>query len=212
MNVMSLSVLSLNKVYQPIGLISVKEAIESIFTERAEIVDVEENGDFLGYDVNSWLELSLLKNMMIEEGENIEEIWINSKDPFFIAPKVIRYLHYDKFHQKKIKFSRKNIIIRDNYRCIYCNKKFPIENLQLEHLIPRSRGGKTTWENTATACYKCNSKKSNRTPEESGMKLHWKPFKPKFLFKKNKLVFKDNRYKLWEHFISDAYWSTELEE
>lgn len=213
MDVMSLQVLSLNKVYQPIGLISVKEAIESIFAERAEIIDKEENGMFSNHDVHSWLELSLLKRMMMEEAEaEIDELWINSVEPYFIAPKVIRYLHYDKTHTKQVKFSRKNIIARDNQTCIYCNQKFPIDKLQLEHIIPRSRGGKTTWTNTATACHRCNQKKADRTPKEAGMKLHWKPVKPKFIAKASKIVIPHSRYKFWENFVSDIYWNTELEE
>jgi len=213
MDVMSLQVLSLNKVYQPIGLISVREAIDSVFTERAEIIDQEENGAFSNHDVNSWLELSLLKKMMMEEADyEIDELWINSTSPYFIAPKVIRYLNYDKTHQRQVKFSRKNIMIRDQNTCIYCNKKFPTDQLQLEHIIPRSRGGKTTWTNTATSCHKCNQKKADKTPKEAGMKLHWKPVKPRFLARQNKIVVPRSRYKFWEQFVSDVYWNTELQE
>lgn len=213
MNVMSLQVLSLNKVYQPLGLISVKDAVDAIFAERAEIIDEEINGGFSSHNVNSWMELSLLKGMMMEESkDDIDEIWINRIEPYFIAPKVIRYLNYDKSHIKQVKFSRRNIIARDNQTCIYCNKKFSIEDLQLEHIIPRSRGGKTTWTNTATACHKCNQKKANRTPKEANMKLHWKPIKPKFLPKNNNILGRHPQYKFWEQFVSDLYWSTELED
>ncbi len=213
MNVMSLQVLSLNKVYQPLGLISVKDAIDAIFAERAEIIEEESNGGFSSYDVRSWMELSLLKSMMIEEGnEDINDVWINRIDPHFIAPRVIRYLNYDKTHAKQVKFSRKNIITRDDFTCIYCNKKFPLEQLQLEHIVPKSRGGKTTWTNTATSCIKCNQRKADKTPKEAGMKLHWKPVKPKFLPKNNRIVVKDPRYKFWEQFVSDLYWNTKLED
>lgn len=213
MSIMSLQVLSLNKVYQPMGLISVKEAVEAIFAERAEIIEEELNGTFSNHNVNSWLELSAMKKLFKEEGEEgINDLWINWTDPAFVVPRVVRYLNYDKSYVRRVKFSRRNIITRDNYHCIYCNKKFAIEDLQLEHIIPRSRGGKTTWENTATSCYKCNQKKSNKTPKEAGMKLHWKPIKPKFLPKNNKIIVHDPRYKFWEQFISDLYWSTELKE
>lgn len=213
MSVMSLQVLSLNKVYSPLGLISVKEAVDAIFSERAEIIEEEENGGFSNHDVSSWLELSEMKNLLMQEGEEgINHIWINSVEPYFIAPRVIRYLHYDKSFIKQVKFSRRNIILRDNYTCAYCNKKLPLEQLQLEHIIPKSRGGKTTWTNTITACIKCNQKKGNRTPKEAGMKLHWKPTKPKFLPKNQRIIVRDPRYKFWEQFVSDLYWSTELQE
>lgn len=211
MSVLSLQVLSLNKVYHPLGLISVKEAIESIFAERAEIIDQEENGGFSSHSIESWMELSEFKRMLIEEGQLEDELWINWQEPSFLVPKVIRYLNYDKSYIKKVKFSRKNIILRDNHHCIYCNKKFPVEKLQLEHIIPKSRGGKTTWANTATACQKCNQKKADRTPEEAGMKLHWNPKAPKFLSKK-KIMVSDPRYKFWEQFVSDLYWNTSLKE
>lgn len=212
MNVMSLQVLSLNKLYQPIGLISIKDAIDSIFTERAEIVEQEENGALMGYDVSSWLELSLLKGMMMQENEEVNEVWINKIEPYFIAPKVIRYLNYDKSFVKQVKFSRRNIISRDNHTCIYCNKKFKIEDLQLEHIIPKSRGGKSTWTNTATACFRCNQKKADRTPKEAGMKLHWKPTRPKFIHRSIDISQTHPHYKVWEQFISDLYWNTELKE
>lgn len=213
MSIMSLQVLSLNKVYQPMGLITVKEAIEAIFTERAEIIEEELNGGFSNHNVNSWLELSLMKKMLKEEGElGIDDVWINWRDPAFVVPRVIRYLNYDKTFIKKIKFSRRNIIARDHHTCIYCNKKFAIEDLQLEHIIPKSRGGKTTWENTATACVKCNQKKADKTPKEAGMKLNWKPAKPKYLAKNQKIIARDPRYKFWEQFVSDLYWDVQLED
>ncbi|MGV9206149.1 MAG: HNH endonuclease [Promethearchaeia archaeon] len=212
MSVLTLQVLSLNKAYQPIGFISVKNAIEAVFKERAEIVEKEESGYFESYDINSWMELSLLKKMIIEEGEEtVTSLWVNREEPAFLVPRVIRYLNYSKAHSQKIKFSRKNIMIRDGFTCIYCNKKFPIEELQLEHIIPKSRGGRTTWKNTAIACRSCNAKKANKTPEEAGMKLSWKPFKPKFLPKKYPFA-DDGRHEFWEQFLSEIYWNTTLKE
>lgn len=209
MSVLSLQVLTLNKTYQPLGLISVKEAIESVFSGRAEIIEQEKNGYFSNYDVHSWLELSNLK----KELEEIEDhdIWINFHSPSFLAPRVIRFLEYNKTIIKKVRFSRKNILIRDNLTCAYCNTKFPVEQLQLEHIIPKSKGGKSTWLNTTASCKKCNDYKRDRTPEEAGMTIKRSPYVPKFLPRSN-IHFKGKRYKFWEQFVSDLYWNEPLDE
>jgi len=76
---------------------------------------------------------------------------------------------------KKIILSRKNILRRDNHRCLYCGSTV---NLTVDHVIPKSRGGEETWENLVTACIKCNNKKGNRDPEEAKMQLHATPKRP----------------------------------
>jgi len=83
--------------------------------------------------------------------------------------------------KRGIKFSRINVFTRDGFRCMYCGQQKPVGALNYDHLIPRQQGGKTVWENIVTACYKCNSRKRNRTPEEAGMKVLRRPYKPKSL-------------------------------
>lgn len=196
-------VLTLNKLYQPLQIVTLKKALKSIVSGRAEIVNVEENS-YVSYDINSWMEISELKYMIEEENDDIN--WIGS----FQIPRVIRYLDYTKINYTKIKFTRKNVFTRDNFTCLYCGyKPNDIKELQLEHIIPKSRGGKTTWTNTVCSCYKCNTKKGDKTPQEAGMKLMRKPFKPKVLAP-NKIRIKDDRYSCWENFVSNLYWNTEL--
>lgn len=97
-------------------------------------------------------------------------------------PAVMRLKHLPKTGKRQIKFSRQNIYIRDKYRCQYCgDDKIPVEFLTYDHVIPRCKGGKTTWENITTACRKCNSKKGDQTCKESGMYPLTKPVKPKYL-------------------------------
>jgi 5-methylcytosine-specific restriction endonuclease McrA len=93
-------------------------------------------------------------------------------------PSVVRVLR--KFDRRRIrlKFSRLNVHTRDKFRCQYCAERFPTEELTFDHVVPRSRGGRTTWENIVTCCAECNRKKAARTPEEAGMKLLAKPKKP----------------------------------
>lgn len=95
-------------------------------------------------------------------------------------PAVVRLLR-KVTRRKSIKFSRMNVAARDKFRCQYCKRKLPLRKLTYDHVVPRSKGGKTRWENIVSACYPCNERKSNKTPEEAGMKLLREPEKPRSL-------------------------------
>jgi 5-methylcytosine-specific restriction endonuclease McrA len=90
-------------------------------------------------------------------------------------PSVIRLLEYRRIPHQTRALSRKNILMRDRYTCQYCQKVLNTGDLTLDHVIPRSRGGETTWENLVACCNPCNNKKGNRTPDEAGMKLFRPP-------------------------------------
>ncbi len=93
-------------------------------------------------------------------------------------PSVIRLTHYVSLPFKGVMLNRQNVFRRDGFKCVYCGSK---DNLTLDHVIPKSKGGKSNWENLVTACHRCNSRKSDRTPEEAGLSLAKKPFKPSFV-------------------------------
>ena len=95
--------------------------------------------------------------------------------PGVYLPSVIRLVEYAKVPFKTPQATRKNIFTRDGYRCMYCGAHKGGSELELEHVIPKSRGGKKSWENLVSACRKCNSRKNDRTPEEAGMPLIHKP-------------------------------------
>ncbi len=95
--------------------------------------------------------------------------------PGVFLPSVIRLVEFAKVPYKTPQATRKNIFTRDGHRCMYCGAKKQGAELELEHVIPKSRGGKKSWENLVAACRKCNSRKNDRTPEEAGMKLIHKP-------------------------------------
>lgn len=86
-------------------------------------------------------------------------------------PSVIRLLEYRRIPQQTRALSRKNILMRDRYTCQYCLKSPPAVDLTLDHVIPRSRHGESTWENLVACCHTCNNRKGNRTPEEAGFRL-----------------------------------------
>ena len=93
----------------------------------------------------------------------------------FVRPLIIRLLSYVRFKSKPVKLNRKRIFKRDNNECVYCGSK---RNLTIDHIMPRSRGGKNTWANLVTCCSNCNLRKGNRTPEEAGMRMNYKAYEP----------------------------------
>ncbi len=118
---------------------------------------------------------------------------------------------YDRLPKKEVKFTRHNIFERDKNTCQYCGRVFDRKDLNLDHVIPRDRGGPTTWENIVCSCIECNTQKANRTPQEAGMHLIRKPKRPKwrpFV----QINFSLHRHDSWKHFIDLAYWNVELGE
>jgi 5-methylcytosine-specific restriction endonuclease McrA len=97
------------------------------------------------------------------------------------TPAVVRLKKTGATMKHAVRFSRINVYTRDGFRCQYCGKKKEMRDLNYDHVIPRVRGGHTVWENIVTSCYACNDRKGSRTPEEAGMRLLRKPFKPSSL-------------------------------
>jgi 5-methylcytosine-specific restriction endonuclease McrA len=106
--------------------------------------------------------------------------FIHSVNDRFPLPSIVRLTRYIHVPQKRVMLTRKNIIKRDNHQCQYCGRRTAA--LTIDHVIPRVRGGKDTWENLVCACVKCNNKKGNRNPEDVGLKLLKKPKKPNHIF------------------------------
>lgn len=87
------------------------------------------------------------------------------------VPSVIRLLEYRRVPHQNRALSRKNILMRDRYTCQYCGRNGQSATLTLDHVVPRSRGGESAWENLVACCHECNNRKGSRTPEEAGMRL-----------------------------------------
>ncbi|MCL6480293.1 MAG: HNH endonuclease [Firmicutes bacterium] len=115
----------------------------------------------------------LLKGVAQAEEHNHAEI--RSANTSMRVPSVIRLLTYRRIPQQTRALSRKNILLRDRNTCQFCGRTLPSSELTLDHVIPRSRGGLSTWENLVTCCYRCNNQKGNRTPEEVGLRLVRRP-------------------------------------
>lgn len=203
--VLTESVLVLNKNYIPINVIPLYKAISLLARQRAEIVYIED-GYFYGYNLTSW---SGFTEMKMAEGIDEETSIIHGMEKKIMVPKIIRTLFFDKIPNRNIVLTRRNLFLRDGNKCQYCQKQYPSTELNIDHIIPKSKGGKTVWENVVCSCVHCNSKKGSKTLEEAGLKLLHKPSKPKYnltIFEKSK----EPKYKSWRNFLDDAYWNTPL--
>jgi 5-methylcytosine-specific restriction endonuclease McrA len=198
------SVLVLNRFYVAIHVINVRRAFGLLCRELAEVIHVED-GQYANYDFESWREISELKAAFKEPDQD----WVRAVNFEIQVPRVIRLLFYDRLPKQTIRFNRRNIFARDTNRCQYCGKKFPTSELSLDHVIPRSRGGETNWENVVCSCVKCNVRKGGRTPHEANMHLIKQPVKPK---RSPLLSVKlgNPKYQSWKSFLDSAYWSVDL--
>jgi 5-methylcytosine-specific restriction endonuclease McrA len=121
-------------------------------------------------------------------------------------PVVVRVLRHFKRERIRIKFSRLNIYARDKFVCQYCGARFDTEDLTFDHVLPKSKGGRTSWENIVTCCIVCNTEKADRTPAEAGLRLLSTPRKPPYL---PAITVKMNQSQIPEEWR--AYWSAVLE-
>jgi 5-methylcytosine-specific restriction endonuclease McrA len=201
---LSASVLVLNRMYMAVHVINVRRAFSLLFRDLAEVVHLE-SGQYANYDFESWREVSELRSQFKEPHED----WIRSVNFEIQVPRVIRLLAYDRLPKQTVRFNRRNLFARDNNRCQYCGKRFPTSELSLDHVVPRSRGGDTTWENIVCACVACNVRKGGRTPTEAHMHLVKQPYKPK---RSPLLSIKlgNPKYESWKNFLDSAYWSVDL--
>jgi 5-methylcytosine-specific restriction endonuclease McrA len=200
------SVLVLNRLFMAIHIISVRRAFCLLCKELAEVVSLEEDGQFQTYDFATWREVSEYR---ARHFRHEDDDWVRTVNSEIQAPRVIRLVSYDRLPRQTVKFNRRNIFARDNNQCQFCGKKFPTSELSLDHVIPRSQGGGSTWENIVCACVACNVKKGGRTPKEAGMHLIRKPEKPKRSPMLN-LKLTHSKYQSWRTFLENAYWSVEL--
>jgi len=198
------SVLVLNRTYSAVHVIGVRRAFSLLCRQLAEVIHIED-GTYANYDFASWREVSEMRAQFKEP----EQDWIRSVNFEIQVPRVLRLLTYDRMPKQTIRFNRRNIFARDGNRCQYCGKKFPMSELSLDHVHPRSQGGETTWENIACCCVKCNVKKGGRTPEQANMHLIRLPVKPK---RSPMLAVKlgNPKYESWKSFLDRAYWSVDL--
>jgi len=150
------------------------------------------NSDYLPVNVTTFKKA--YKLVYKGKAEIVEQDNLYKVNDKFTKPSVIRLIKYVNIPYRKVVLSRENIFKRDEHKCAYCPS---VKNLTVDHIIPKSKGGLNTWENLITCCFSCNAKKGDRTPEQAGMKLSFKPSKPHpiyFIYKIHKDVEKWQPY------------------
>jgi 5-methylcytosine-specific restriction endonuclease McrA len=148
--------------------------------------------------------LTLGKVEVVEETDQV----IRSVSFVIRLPSVVRLLRLIRPKRPEVKFSRQNIYLRDNFRCQYCGVRVSSSELNLDHVIPRSLGGETTWENIVTCCIPCNVRKGGRTPESARMRLISKPARPARLPGLAITVSLQHSPESWRDYL---YWNLELQ-
>ncbi len=199
------SVLVLNKFYMAVHVISVRRAFSLLWVEKAEVV-AQQDDIWGGYDIISWIDASRLK----QDFEGHDE-WVHTVSVDIRVPRIIRLTAFERLPRRGVKLNRRNLYARDHNTCQYCGKRFPSSELSLDHVTPRSRGGKSTWTNLACACTRCNNRKAGKTVAEARMKLIREPVEPR----RSPVVtlkIRSQKYQSWKQFLDNAYWSVELEQ
>lgn len=197
-SVLNFGVLVLNRHWTAVHVCSVRRALSLTVENLARIV----TEDYQIHDFDSWRDLSAMN-----PGEGP---LIHTPHYAIRAPEVIVLSRYNRIPPRRMRFNRRNIFLRDEFTCQYCGCKPARDDLTVEHILPRSRGGLSTWENVVLACARCNSKKGDRLPDEAGMKLLRKPKRPHWLSCVNFLPGEHGRT-LWQQFVDTAYWNTSLQ-
>jgi len=199
---LSSDVLVLNKSWVAVNVTSMKRALTLLFQDHARVVHPT---DYTLYAFADWCELSRCR-------ENFQSGRFVRTPSFQIRlPEVILLNAFNGFVRREVRLSRRNIFERDQNRCQYCGLHFSKQDLTIDHVLPRSRGGADTWENLVLACVPCNLRKSNRTPEEANMRLRRRPAAPKWLPRFGVQIPRDELIS-WQRFVDLAYWNTEISE
>ncbi|MCA8986676.1 MAG: HNH endonuclease [Planctomycetaceae bacterium] len=188
--------LVLNKAWQPVRVATAARCLIMLWNGTAKAVDPH---DFQTYSWDDWSKIS----------PAVGDCAVQTVNASILIPEVVVLLRYSKVPKQTVTFSRRNLFRRDEFQCQYCGCKPLSADLTIDHVMPRSQGGGSSWENCVLACIQCNTRKGGRTPVQANMKLLKKPVRPRWthLFSMPK-----HRVSSWSKFISDVYWDVELQE
>jgi len=192
-------VLVLNRAYFPVHVTTVRRAFCLLYAGLAQAI----NSRYELFDFKSWSELSL----------HAHDEAVGMVGRTIRVPRVVVLLAYDRVPRRTVRFSRHNIFVRDRNRCQYCGRTFPRSELNLDHVLPRSRGGSATWENIVCSCVPCNKRKGGRAPHEAEMKLIAAPSRPRWS-PEYAFSLRTSIHREWLPFLNVVdytYWNLELE-
>lgn len=191
--------LVLNRAFFPIHITTVRRAFCMLYQGIVKVV----NEQYETFSFDDWTELA----------HAVDDETVGLVNRVVRIPRVVLLVAYDRIPKRGVRFSRLNILLRDHHTCQYCQRRLPKTELNLDHVIPRSQGGLTTWENVVTSCHVCNLQKGGRNPERAGMKLIRKPFRPTSVPFVD-LSLRRLRYDEWKPFLNVvdfSYWNVELQ-
>jgi len=193
------NVLVLNKSFLPVHITTVRRAFCLLYMGIAKAV----NDQYETFDYQSWSQITAERN----------DDTIGLVDRVIKVPRVILLIAYDRVPKRHVRFSRYNIFARDKSTCQYCGRRFSRNELNIDHVIPRSQGGTSTWENVVCSCHECNRKKGGKNPEQARMKLVAPPRKPAWTPPIN-ISLREVMHKEWAPFldfmVDVSYWNVEL--
>lgn len=198
--VLNTSVLVLNRSYLPVHVTSVRRAFSLLYQGIARAV----NEEYRTFDFDEWRELAVAR-----DADSVGLV-----DGAMRVPRVIVLVGFDRLPRRHVRFSRINIMTRDRFQCQYCGLRPVRSELNLDHVVPRALGGRTTWENVVTSCVECNRRKGGRTPVQARLVLIRRPQRPRWTPLAH-LMLQSVRYEEWRPFLNvvDAsYWNAELAE
>lgn len=177
-------VLVLNKAWSPILVKPAWDAISDLWTGNVKVMV-----DFIEYDFKQWTDPESDRIMSLTTEDHV----VRTKSLAIPVPEIVIHQDYMGFPDLELRWSRRNLELRDNNECQYCGRKVHGEEATIDHILPKARGGKNSWKNCVIACKPCNRKKADRTPEEARMSLKgwvtqsedgprmvYEPFKPKW--------------------------------
>jgi 5-methylcytosine-specific restriction endonuclease McrA len=191
----------LNKNFYAVHIAGAREVLSMLYTGEAEAVD----DNCRCYDFKDWAELS---SIMLENRNG----FVNTVTMRVAIPDVIRLARYAKVPRRAVKFSRSNIFSHYKRKCCYCAVVVRSEEATWDHVVPRSKGGSTSWENIVLACKVCNARKADKTPAEAGMTLLVTPSRPEWKGARTVTVAAPAPIPVaWQAFVDRAYWDSELE-
>ncbi|MBI5631264.1 MAG: HNH endonuclease [Elusimicrobia bacterium] len=195
-------VLVLNRSLLAVQVASLERALTLLYLDRAAVVDEE----YRTYNFQDWAELS---KALADHPEG----FIHTPTLRLAVPEVIALRFFDKVPLQAVPFTRRNIYHHYGYRCCYCGRRLPTSELNLDHVLPRSRGGGADWSNIVTACIPCNLRKASRTPIEAGMAMVIPVSKPKL--RRGVAVLARSPIRMrrsWQRFVDNIYWDSQIEE
>jgi 5-methylcytosine-specific restriction endonuclease McrA len=186
-NVLERPTLVLNRNWQPVGVAPVARALVMLWNDVARVVEPDE------YRLYTW-------DDWVERAPEPGAPCIRAARLRLAVPEVVCLAHYDRLPGQAVTFSRRNVAKRDHHTCQYCGTQPGWEAITVDHVVPRSQGGVSSWTNCVAACVKCNARKADRTPDQAGMRLRKRPKRPEW---KPFYAAQGDRFASWAKFLAE---------